>query len=179
MTPIRRPALPIRAAVPFRTAVLGVVAGALLLAPGMASRAATSTTSFTVSGTFVASCEVSASALGFGGSVPSPVVAAIDSTATVTATCSGALPFTVELGAGTGGTLLDRRMTGPAGTLRYGMYVDAGRTQLWGDGSQGTTVATMTGTGVAQPIPVYGRILPGQAPSPGTYVDQVVVTVRF
>lgn len=173
MNPTRRVLLPIRAA--------ACVAALLMVASTGAVRAATGSTSFTVSGTFVASCEVSASALGFGTAVPSPVASPIDATATLTATCSSALPYTVELDAGTGsaGNLLDRRMTGPGGSLRYAMYLDASRTQVWGDGSVGTSVATLSGTGVAQPIPVYGRILAGQAPSPGAYADQVVVTVRF
>ncbi|MFM1990581.1 MAG: hypothetical protein RJA99_3538 [Pseudomonadota bacterium] len=173
MNPTRRLLLP------FRT--VACTAAALLVASAGAVRAGQTDTTFAVSGTFVASCEVSASALGFGTTVPSPIVSPIDATSTVTATCSTALPFTVALDAGTGsaGDPLDRRMTGSAGTLRYAMYVDASRTQVWGDGSAGTSVATLSGTGAAQPIPVYGRILAGQTPPPGAYADQVVVTVRF
>ncbi|MGN8543862.1 spore coat protein U domain-containing protein [Bradyrhizobium sp. 13971] len=45
-------------------------------------------------------------------------------------------------------------------------------------GTPGSTVPG-TGTGLAQNLAVYGRVLPQGTPSPGVYSDTVVVTVTY
>ena len=62
--------------------------------------------------------------------------------------------------------------------VTYGLYQDSGRTQVWGD-SAGTNTAAGTGSGLAQTFSVYGRVPAQSTPSPGTYVDTVVVTVSY
>ena len=138
-------------------------------------------TTFVVRTTVVASCSVSADALNFGSTVPTPITSPVDATSTVSATCSANTPYWIALDAGTGpgaSTRL-RRLTGSAGAVDYGIFTDAGRTIPWGDGANGTVKRAATGTGQAQSLTVYGRIPSGQSPQAGTYTDQVTVTILF
>jgi spore coat protein U-like protein len=59
------------------------------------------------------------------------------------------------------------------------MYTDAGRTTVWGDGTTGSAINALTGTGAAQAISVFGRIPTGQSPAIGTYSDTILVTLTF
>ena len=70
-------------------------------------------------------------------------------------------------------------MSSGPNTVGYTMYTDAGRTTIWGDGSSGNSVNSLTGTGSAQAIPVYGRIPMGQTPAMGIYNDTILVTLTF
>lgn len=143
--------------------------------------AQTTSTTFTVSSTVVATCNVSAGAMNFGSMLPTPIQSNVDTTSSIVATCSNSVPYTIALSAGTGsgGTVALRRMTSGSDTLNYQLYTDSQRTALWGDGTAGTTVSNQTGTGSAQTITVYGRIPTGQTPPVGTYTDTVTVTVTF
>jgi spore coat protein U-like protein len=119
--------------------------------------------------------------LNFGASIPTPVNSNIDATSTITATCSNSVPFSVALNAGNGvgATVITRKMSSGPNAVNYAMYTDAGRTNVWGDGTPGSSVNTLTGTGAAQAIPVYGRIPTGQTPAIGIYSDTILVTLSF
>jgi spore coat protein U-like protein len=138
-------------------------------------------TTFTVRTTVVASCSVSADALNFGTTVPTPITNPVDATTTISAICSINTPYFVALDAGTGqgATTRVRRMSGTGGSIEYGIFTDAGRTSPWGDGANGTVRRESTGTGQPQSLTVYGRIPGGQSPAAGTYTDQITVTVLF
>jgi spore coat protein U-like protein len=152
-----------------------------LLIAGAPARAATATTTFGVSANIVPTCSVSAAALNFGAAIPNPISSNVDSTSTITATCSSGADYTIALNAGIqGGTVALRRMGAGANTLNYTMFTDAGRSSVWGDGTLGTSLFNSSGSGSAQAITVYGRIPSGQtAPSTGTYTDTVTVTITF
>ena len=133
----------------------------------------------TVSSTLTASCSVSAGALSFGTSVPTPMTVAIDADAPLTLTCSSARPYTVALsaGSGTGATPAERRMAGPGGAVAtYSIYREAARTTVWGTGTDATVAGV--GSGAAQTLTAYGR-MPVQNVPAGTYSDSVTVTVTF
>ena len=53
--------------------------------------------------------------------------------------------YTVTLSSGLSGNQLERRMYQGAGSLRYNLFRDAARTQVFGDGTSGT--ATVAGSG--------------------------------
>jgi spore coat protein U-like protein len=146
-----------------------------------AAMAATSTTTFTVSGTVVPTCSVAATALSFGTAIPNPINSNVDAQSTVTATCSTGAPYTIALNAGTGAgaTFGSRRMTSGGNTLVYTMYTDPGRGTVWGDGTGGSSVSSGSGNGTAQPVTVYGRIPTGQSVATGTYTDTITVTITF
>ena len=143
--------------------------------------AATATTTFAVTATVVPTCSISAAALNFGAAIPNPILSNVDAQSTITATCSTGAGYTIALSAGTtpGATVALRRMEAGALTVNYLLFSDAGRSNLWGDGTLGTTTLAGSGNGAAQVIPVYGRIPSGQAPGTGVYSDTVTVTITF
>ena len=150
-----------------------------LLGLAATASAQTTTTTMTVSTTMSASCSVSASALSFGTSVPSPMTAAVDGTATITATCTNGRPYSIGLDRGSSptGTESLRQMTGSGGTVNYAIYSDASRTTVWG--SADSSLVRQTGTGLAQPLTAYGRMPLQTGVVAGTYTDSVTVTVTF
>jgi spore coat protein U-like protein len=85
------------------------------------------------------------------------------------------------LGAGNGpaATPALRLMTAGGSVLAYKIFEDAARTRVWGDGTVGTVVSTLTGTGAPQTLTAFGVISEGQAPAVGFYTDTVTVAVVF
>lgn len=141
--------------------------------------AATTTTTFQVTATVLSSCNVSATDLAFG--TYDPLAAApTDGNSTVTVQCTLLAPFSIGLnaGVGAGATVATRIMTAGGNTLAYSLYQDAARATVWGNTPGSDTVAG-TGTGIAVPFTVYGRIPNGQNAAPGSYADTITVTVNF
>jgi spore coat protein U-like protein len=139
--------------------------------------AATTTTTFAVTATVVATCNVSASPLAFG----SYSAVALSGTTTVQATCSTAAPYNIGLNAGTatGATVTTRKMTGPGGALlNYGLFQDSGHATNWGN-TVGTDTVASTGTGAAQSFTVFGQIPASQFVQAGSYSDTITVTLTF
>jgi len=146
--------------------------------------AGTSTGALTVGATFTTQCTVSAANLSFGTTIPSPVNSNVDVQSNVTAICSLGTPYKIGMGMGsftpTDGCGGERRMIGPGGTVRYSLYTDANRGNSWGNGDPACpNVASDTGSGLAQTIPVFARIPTGQTPAPGNFTDTVQVTISW
>lgn len=140
-------------------------------------QASTATSTFQVSATVPASCQVSATNLNFGNFTGTQLQA----TSTISVTCTDTTPYTVGLGPGTaaGATVTSRQMTGPSSaTLGYGLYSDATDSTNWGNTS-GTNEVSGTGTGSAQALTVYGLIPAGSMPIPGSYTDTITITVTY
>lgn len=135
---------------------------------------------FTVSATVVAGCTVSAGDLNFG--TASLLNSSVDSTSSVSVTCTSGLAYAVALSQGTtaGGTTTTRLMkhASTASTVPYKMYSNASRTTNWG--SSTSEDVNGTGTGSAVNHTVYGRV-PAQAVAPqaGSYSDTVTVTITY
>jgi spore coat protein U-like protein len=138
-----------------------VVAAAALAVAGVPAplRAGTSST-----------CTVSMTNVSFG-SVDVLPGTAVDTTATLTVSCTGGTPpgrttrACVSIGAGSSGDATSRIMTGPGGaTLRYDLYSDAARTTLWGSWQTGYDTAGVT-VDVASnsTVTVYARLLASQS----------------
>jgi len=129
-------------------------------------------------------CQVRLNPIDFG--IYRPLQAApLDVIGTITIRCM-AQPgsYGVTIGPGGTGDFLARALTnGAGGTLAYNLYRDPARTQIWGDGSPSTFIVAGARTDRRRPTvtdhPVYGRVFAGQAPDPGTYVDNLLVTVLF
>jgi spore coat protein U-like protein len=139
--------------------------------------AATTTTTFAVTATVVATCLVSATALGFGNytGVVNPA------SSTLSVTCTNTTTYNVGLSAGTatGATASTRSMIGPASALLgYGLFRDAGHTLNWGV-TIGTETQTGTGNRTAQAITVFGQIPAGEFVAPGAYADTITATFTF
>lgn len=99
--------------------------------------------------------------------------------------CLGAavtVPVQLKLSAGNAYGYAPRRMVFGANTLQYNLYLDAARTQVWGDGSGGTQFAS---TGILISLgtytyTVYGAIPAGQTAPPGNYGGATVTaTLTF
>jgi spore coat protein U-like protein len=154
--------------------VAALIAGLSLAA----ARAATQTTTFQVTATVAATCNInSAGNLDFGAYPGTQT----DNTSTITVTCTNTTPYDLGLNAGTsvGATVTTRAMTGPASALlHYALFRDSARTLNWGD-TVGTDTLHVVANGTAQGSTVFGRVPGAQAPQPGSYTDTITVTLTF
>jgi spore coat protein U domain-containing protein, fimbrial subunit CupE1/2/3/6 len=135
-----------------------------------------------------ATCSVSTTPLVFGKYVPS-ATSPSDFTATITLTCAASgttpVPIHATIALTSAGGASARRLTAGARQLRYQLYLDPAKTVLWGDGSSGNDVATVSGvvdrtTPFRQAFTVYGRILARQSSTlVGNYGDQITVVLHY
>lgn len=147
------------------------------------SAAGTTTTTFQVQITLVASCAITANTLNFGAGV-GLLTTAVNGSSTLSVTCSNSTPYTVGLDGGTvsGSTVATRLMAGTtagntATTLQFQLYSDSGRSTTWGN-SSGTWVSG-TGSGAAQTLTVYGQVPTQTTPKPDTYQTTITATVTY
>lgn len=99
-----------------------------------------------------------------------------DATGQLRYRCRRAGPL-VSLSAGGGGSFQPRQLRQGGRTLGYNLYRDAGRTQIWGDGTPGTF--TLLGQPGNRTLAIHGRVFPGQAAAAGSYADTIVATLNF
>jgi spore coat protein U domain-containing protein, fimbrial subunit CupE1/2/3/6 len=133
------------------------------------------------------SCTVSATAVSFGPYDPTSATPR-DSTGTVTVSCTATLlglsaSWDILLNTGSSGSFAPRRLFSGGNSLQYNLYVNAGRTQVWGDATGGTAKVSdsqfiLVGTSQYSYI-TYGRIPALQDRAPGTYTDTITVTVNY
>jgi len=131
-------------------------------------------------------CSLAVSPMSFGsynplGSTATDVVANIQ--VTCTTTVSLLVNYTIGLSAGTG-TLRDRRLRSDRFSLAYQIYTDSARSQIWGDGTSGTSMNSngyLLGAlaSIATNLIGYGRIPAKQNVGPGGYMDTLIVTVTY
>lgn len=162
-----------------RLAAIGIVVGLLSVS---GSALADDTATMAVTASVASSCDISASALGFGAY--NPIVAAdVDATATVNVTCTSGFVTNVRLDDGvnqnTGSTDAAplRRAVSGLNFLNYQLYSDTARETVWAN-TDATDVGH-TGTGQAVALTVYGRIPMSQNVPTGTYTDTITATVIF
>ena len=107
-------------------------------------------------------------ALAFG-SVDVLAGVVVDTTSTITATCSGGggtgQRLCISIDAGSAGDATSRQLVSGGNTIRFDIYSNSGRTQLWGSWQTGYDTAGVT-VDVPQnsttPITVYGRLFGSQ-----------------
>ncbi len=135
----------------------------------------------TVSAVVTTDCLISVTNIDFGqvGLINNPV----NSTGTINTTCTVNAPYSISLsaGQGAGATVSARKMTRSGGgdVLAYALYTSAARTSLWGDGTNGTSTLSSTGTGATQSNTIYASVLAPASVPPGTYVDTVIATITY
>ena len=124
-------------------------------------------------------CTISTGGVAFG-SYDVFSASPVDSAGSVTYQCSLGVSIIVQLGTGSAGTFTPRTMLRVGEPLNYNLYRDAARTQVWGDGTSGTTTHTQFAT-VLFPttVPVYGRVFASQNVTIGAYSDSVIATIVF
>lgn len=140
-----------------------------------------------------AACTIStgAASLGFGPYTPLTFAGKMtsldaDSTGSVSVTCTGltqAANYSLKLSTGGSNNSFARSMAGTGGGARmnYNLFVDANRSNPWGDGITGGqfqgSIAPPGGT--ANHV-YYGRVPAGQtALRAGSYSDQLLITLEF
>jgi spore coat protein U-like protein len=131
-----------------------------------------------------ATCSFTVTNVAFG-SVDVTANAAVDTTATVSITCSGLALLTVQvcvnLGVGSGGATnaANRFMLSGSNKLSYSLYSNAARTAVWGSdlwagagaGSVSINVPLLLGSNTVTST-VYGRVFSGQQTVPaGSYLS--------
>ena len=154
--------------------VLGILPWAQLYAQQQ-----TAQTTFRVSATVNAVCEVTATDLGFG-TYTSQSGTPLQATTLLRATCTPGSTYNVGLNEGTspGATVNQRKMVAGAQALNYQLYSDASRTTIWGN-TTGTDTVTGVGTGVAVDHTVFGSIPAKQVIPAGAYQDTITVRVYY
>ena len=129
-------------------------------------------------------CSAGATGVAFGTYTPlTPVPLA--STGTITVQCFvffAAATVTVDLSSGASGNFVSRTLTSGTNTLSYNLYLNAAHTQVWGDGSGGSLIDTLTlnpGFPTTVTATIYGAVNSLQDPAPGSYADTITVTVNY
>ncbi|MGH7067217.1 MAG: Csu type fimbrial protein [Acetobacteraceae bacterium] len=138
-----------------------------------------------VSGRAQLACSVSTTGVSFGRYAGASRVPD-DATGSITVSCTAETRATLAFSIGliaTAGAGSARVMRSASGRLAYQLYADSARTEIWGDGASGRMVsfaaAVPAGRSNVQRFTVYGRIPPRQSVPPGTYQDQVVITLNY
>jgi spore coat protein U-like protein len=146
--------------------------------------AATTTATFAVTETVLATCSMSTTALAFGAYTPGG--GAIANNSSISVKCSKNTPYTISLNKGTttGGTVAQRLMASGANTLQYNLFTSAAVNVVFGDGSGTSQTEAATGAGVAtaNTVTVFGQLpdnAANQAAIPGNYTDTITVTVTY
>jgi len=86
----------------------------------------------------------------------------------------------IQLSTGSAPTFNPRYMVNGAQHLNYNVYLDAGLTKIWGNGTGGSSqYGAVTLNGVLTTLTVYGNIPAGQDVGAGAYTDTLTVTMLW
>jgi spore coat protein U-like protein len=102
-----------------------------------------------------------------------------DTTSTGSISCTRNLNVTIAATAGGALVFNPRKMSG---TASYNIYIDAGRSLIWGDGNGGSNKDSGTNSSNGTQtltITEYGRVPAAQDLAPGLYTDTLWVTVAW
>jgi spore coat protein U-like protein len=132
----------------------------------------TDTTQFTVTEVVVKACSISATNLAFGTYVGT----LINSTSTISVTCTNTTTYTVGLSAGASGNVAARTMKNGTHILNYALYQNSTHTTNWGNT---TNMEAGTGNGALQALTVYGQLPAGTVPAAGNYTDTITATITY
>lgn len=138
-------------------------------------------------------CSVAVVGVNFGSY--DPVVATPDDSAgRVTVTCTNVpgtgvdnVAYGIALSPGVAGNFNPRRLASGAARLDYNLFRDAGRTQVWANGTSGSFLVSDTmrvGPGQGNTTrtnthDIFGRVPAQQDAAIGAYTDTIVVTLTF
>ena len=139
----------------------------------------TTQTTFRVSATVQAVCEVTASDLSFG-TYTSQSGTPLQGTTMVRVTCTPNSSYNVGLNEGTspGATVNARKMVSGSQALNYQLYRDAARSEIWGN-TVGVDAVSGSGTGLATDHTVFGAVPAKQVIPAGEYQDTITVRVYY
>ena len=144
--------------------------------------AGSATANLQISAAVNANCTITTAAVAFPAYDPVVANASTndDGTVTVTIACTKGTVATIGLGLGTNALVNQRRMKdATTDYLNYALYLDAGRTTIWGTASPNLLTPAAAPDKTPRPFTVYGRIPSAQDVPAGAYTDTVVATVNF
>ena len=136
---------------------------------------------------WAASCTVTNSGISFGSYDPLSSDPR-DTNANIQNTCIGSggenVSYTIGVTEVSGGGGANLNLSNGPSHLQYNLYLNGGRTIIWGDGTNGTTTIqdslTIVSGSINKSYTIYGRIFGGQyTATPGSYLDQLVITVSY
>lgn len=165
-----------------KQSILALLVAGGSLAAAAPARAASIGARMDVSATVIANCSLTVQPLSFGTYDPLAANAyrPADASAVVTVSCTRNTNAAVTLDLGLHSfSGVDRLMSGPgAESLRYQIFRDAARSQIW---SRGSDSVQLISRGISQPeqLTVFGRIPPRQEVEPGAYSDVLTAAVNF
>lgn len=135
--------------------------------------------SFTVTAKVVNDCLITADPVAFGSR--GILAGAVRATGGLSVKCTAGSSYQIALNGGSaGGTPAARRMKNGSNGATLGYVLSASQDgPAWGDGSDGTTTYSGTGTGAAQRVPVHCLVPAQTTPPPGDYSDRVTATIYF
>ena len=146
---------------------------------GLHAQQNTQTTTFRVSATVSAVCDVTATDLSFGAYTSNTGTPLLGTTV-VKVTCTPNSSYNIGLNAGTspGATVNTRKMVAGANILNYQLYRDASRSEIWGN-TVGVDAVSGSGTGLATDHTVFGSVPAKQVVPAGEYQDTITVSVYY
>ena len=124
-----------------------------------------------------ADCTISTTSVAFGSY---DVFSATprDATGTVQIDCAPRENIQVTLSPGSSSGFNPRTLRSGSNILTYNLFRNAGHTQIWGDGSAGTSTSSANNVRNTT-LTVYGRVPAAQDAAVGNYADTIVATVIF
>jgi spore coat protein U-like protein len=156
--------------------------GALVVGSDSSVEAGSATANLQVTASVNANCTISTATVAFPTYDPVVVNAGAndDGTGTVTIACTKGTLATIGLGLGANASGSQRRMKDASTDyLNYALYLDSGRTTIWGTTSPNLLTPVAAPDNTPRAFTVYGRIPSGQDIPTGAYSDTVVATVNF
>ncbi len=155
---------------------LPLVAVVALVAAGPAL-AASDTDVLTVRVTVQEACSIAGTTIDFG-TYSAGQSAALDAQGAITYSNCAAGTLTIALDGGGAGNVANRAMANGSGdSLRYQLFRNSARNQVWGSGADAQQVVLLVPDSGS--VPVYGRIPGSQSVPGGAYSDTVNVTLTF
>ncbi|WP_206956027.1 Csu type fimbrial protein [Trinickia acidisoli] len=147
--------------------------------PSCSSLSSSKHVTFTASATVINDCNINATNVTFAAT--SVTTTALNATGSITAQCTSGDAWRIALNGGSSGSVTAREMqrSGGGGTISYQLYTNSTHSQIWGDGTSGTTMETGTGTGNSVVLTVYGEVPSQTTPLPGSYSDTITATISF
>src|SRR5687768_13373915 len=135
---------------------------------------------FQVSITIVPACEVTADndlLFGTQSYLDQPIEGEVEFAVQCTLDTNGII--SLNEGTGPSASNTTRTMHNIGGAIEYGLYTNSNRTTYWGDGTNGSSTVTHTGTGAAESITIYAKTSPQGEPAAGVYTDTIQVSVEY
>lgn len=140
------------------------------------------TTNMNSSASIAPKCTISGNKIDFGDVSPRNT-GFISVTSTLQTICTRSTPYTIMIGAGETGDIVNRQLKGTISgnndKLNYTIYDSSSFTNIVGNGTNGTVLISGIGTGTFVSVVIYGYLNLKQYISPDYYSDNLSVTINY